>query len=285
MNGFKTYHPIVNLTYFIFVIGFSCFLMHPICLAISLASGLLCSAMFKQKRNLLFFLPLLLGTALLNPAFNHEGVTVLAYFPSGNPLTLESVVYGLCAGTMLASVLSHFSYCNKILTSDKFLCLFGKLIPSLSLIVSMTLRFIPKFMAQYKAVSEARNAMGQKGSRLKHALIVLSATTTWAFENSIDTADSMKARGYGLPGRTAYSIFTFRMRDRIALFSLLSLGLYTLFGSLSGGIGFRFFPALKMSELSPFGISVFTSYFLLCMCPIIIEFWEVRKWNASVSKG
>ncbi len=33
---FSSYHPIVNLLYFCFVIGFSMFLMHPVCLAASL---------------------------------------------------------------------------------------------------------------------------------------------------------------------------------------------------------------------------------------------------------
>ena len=76
MNEFKTYHPIVNFTYFVFVIGFSCFFMHPVCLGISLVSGFVYSVMLKGKKaiktNLLYMLPLLLITALMNPAFNHE---------------------------------------------------------------------------------------------------------------------------------------------------------------------------------------------------------------------
>jgi energy-coupling factor transport system permease protein len=40
-------------------------------------------------------------TAWLNPLFNHAGVTLLFYLPGGNPVTLESMVYGLAAATML----------------------------------------------------------------------------------------------------------------------------------------------------------------------------------------
>ena len=36
-------------------------------------------------------LPMLLLAAVVNPAFNHEGATLLTYLPSGNPLTLESM--------------------------------------------------------------------------------------------------------------------------------------------------------------------------------------------------
>ena len=77
-------------------------------------------------------LPLMLISALINPAFNHEGVTVIAYLPSGNPLTLESVLYGIVAASMVATVICWFSCFNKIMTSDKFIYLFGRIIPSLS---------------------------------------------------------------------------------------------------------------------------------------------------------
>ncbi len=58
--------------------------------------------------------------ALVNPAFNHEGATILTYLPSGNPLTLESMLYGAAAAVMLASVVLWFSSFNEVITSDKF---------------------------------------------------------------------------------------------------------------------------------------------------------------------
>ncbi len=294
MREFKTYHPIVNFIYFLFVIGFSCFFMHPVCLGISLASGFAYSVMLKGKKaikvNIFYMLPMFLMMALINPLFNHEGATILAYFPSGNPLTLESIMYGLCAAAMLASVICHFSSFNEVMTSDKFIYLFGKIIPGLSLIFSMTLRFVPKFSAQLKVVTRVQRTMGRDASRgslirrAKNGLSILSCMITWALEEAIDTADSMKARGYGLPGRTAFSIFTFDERDRKVLISILLLGTYTLCGSVQGGMRFQYFPSIQGEALSPFGISLFLSYLFLCICPVIIEFWEVRRWKASRSK-
>lgn len=294
MNEFKTYHPIVNFTYFVLVIGFSCFFMHPVCLVISLFCAFTYSVMLKGKKqvrtNLIYMLPMLILTALINPAFNHEGVTVLKYLPSGNPLTLESVIYGLCAAIMIVSVICHFSCYNEIMTSDKFIYLFGKIIPSLSLIISMTLRFVPKFASQLKVVTNAQRCMGRdvrQGSiikRAKNGLNILSIMTTWSLENAIETADSMKARGYGTAGRTAFSIFTFDKRDKKALICILLLGAYTLAGNLLGGMDFSYFPAMKAADISPFGISIFVSYLLLCMFPVIIELWEVRRWKALRSK-
>ena len=294
MNEFKTYHPIVNFIYFVFVIGFSCFFMHPVCLCISLACGFTYSVMLKGRKaiktNLIYMLPMVVMMALINPAFNHEGITVIAYLPSGNPLTLESIIYGLCAAIMIVSVICHFSCYNEIMTSDKFIYLFGKIIPAMSLIISMTLRFVPRFASQLKVVTNAQRCMGHDVShgsiikRAKNGINILSIMTTWSLENAIETADSMKSRGYGIPGRTAFSIFNFDKRDRKALICILLLGIYTLVGNLMGGMKFTYFPSIKSSDISVFGISVFLAYLLLCMCPIIIEIWEVSRWKALRSK-
>ena len=289
MNEFKTYHPIVNFIYFAFVIGFSCVFMHPICLVISLLSGFAYSVLLKGRKaiktNLIYMLPTLTFAAFINPAFNHEGITIISYLPSGNPLTLESVVYGLAAAIMIVSVICWFSCYTEIMTSDKFIYLFGRIIPSLSLILSMTLRFVPRFSAQLKVITNAQRCIGRDVSngsviqRAKHGLLILSIMTTWALENAIETADSMKSRGYGHSGRTAFSIFTFDKRDKKALLCIVILGIYTLAGKLVGGMYFRYFPSLQTGNFSMYGLSVFIAYFALCICPIIIEVYEVRKWN------
>ena len=294
MKEFKTYHPIVNMVYFVFVIGFSCFFTHPICLAISFICAFTYSAMLngsrKTKMSLIYTLPILTITALTNPAFNHEGATILAYLPSGNPFTLESLLYGIGAAVLLISVIYWFSCYNAIMTSDKFVYLFGKIIPSLSLVMSMTLRFVPRFSAQLKVVSNAQKCIGRSTAdggivkKAKFGLMILSVMITWALENAIETAGSMKARGYGLPGRTAFSIFTFDKRDKTALIYIMFFGIYTLIGSIFGGIYFRYFPSLKSAEFTLFSASVFISYLALCVYPIMIETREVLRWKAIESK-
>ena len=150
-NIFSTYHPLVNFLYFIFIFFFSMVFMHPVCLAISLIGAFIYSVSLKGQRavkfNVAFILPTMLVTALINPVFNHEGATVLTYLHTGNPLTLESIIYGIAAATMLAAVICWFTCYNEVMTSDKFVYLFGRIIPALSLILSMSLRFVPKFKA------------------------------------------------------------------------------------------------------------------------------------------
>ena len=145
-DAFLGYHPVVNFCYFVLVIGFSMFLMHPVCLGVSLACAFTYAVFLNGRRavrlTLCGLLPLLVLTTVLNPLFNHEGATILTYLPDGNPLTAESMCYGLAAACMMVAVVLWFSCYNQVMTSDKFLYLFGRLIPALSLIFSMTLRFV-----------------------------------------------------------------------------------------------------------------------------------------------
>ena len=293
-DAFSGYHPAVNFLYFTLVLLFSMFFMHPICLFISLICAFSYNVYLKGRKavrfSALYMLPMLIVTALLNPAFNHEGGTILAYLRDGNPLTLESVTYGVAAATMFITVIFWFSCYNEVMTSDKFVYLFGRVIPAMSLILSMTLRFVPKFTAQLKVVSNAQKCIGRdlsNGSllqRAKHGIKILSIMVTWALENAIETADSMKSRGYGLPGRTAFSIYRFDSRDKKALVFLLFCGGYMLIGSAFGGLYFRYFPTMKGTALNLYSVSLFLCYLALCISPLAINYREGRKWEALQSE-
>lgn len=293
MSEFKTYHPVVNFTFFVLTISFSMFFMHPFCIVISFVCGFFYSVMLKGKTAVKTFFYILFMMAVIfviNPLFNHAGVTVVKYLPSGNPLTAEAMIYGLCAALMLAAVIFWFSCYNEIMTSDKFIYLFGKIIPSLSLVISMTLRFVPHFNQQLKEVINAQKCMGksiEEGSvikRVKNGVNILSVMITRSLENAVETAQSMKARGYGIKGRSAYSNFKLEKRDKCALVFTLLLGIYTAWGALAGGMYISYFPKIAGVGLTPFSVSVFSSYLLLCIFPIIIEIREARKWKALRSK-
>lgn len=76
-DTFSSYHPAVAMLYFVLVIGMTMFLNHPVCLGISLVGALAYSIYLKGKKavrfNLAYMLPLLVITALINPAFSPSG--------------------------------------------------------------------------------------------------------------------------------------------------------------------------------------------------------------------
>ncbi len=293
-DRFSHYHPLVNFLYFSLVIGFSMVLNHPLSQGISLLCACIYAIQIEGKKAVLFCLkwclPMVLLTAFINPAFSHEGATILLYLPTGNPLTLESILYGISSGAMIATVMLWFMNFNRVITSDKFIYLFGRIIPALSLVLSMTLRFIPKFKDQMHLVVDAQRSIGRnisEGSLLQRigiGITVLSIMITWSLENAIETADSMKSRGYGLKGRSAFSIYQFEDRDKATLVFLGFCGLFLLSGTMVSAFGFRYFPYIRYMGLNVVTLSFQFVYFTLCSLPIVLNATEEKKWNYIHSK-
>jgi energy-coupling factor transport system permease protein len=120
--------------------------------------------------------------------------------------------------------------------------------------------------------------------KAKHGIKILSILVTWSLENAIETADSMKARGYGLPGRSAFSIFRFGRRDLFALTFILGCGAHIIVGAVSGGLYWRYFPTVKGVWSGAYTFSVFAVYFALTAMPIFININEDFKWKRIALK-
>lgn len=288
-DAFSSYHPAVNFLYFGLVLFFTMCFLHPACLLLSLAAALRYAVCLNGRRavrrSLRYLLPAALLAALINPAFNHQGATILTYLPSGNPLTLESIAYGLAAAALLSAVVTWFSCYTAVMTSDKFVYLFGRVIPALSLVLSMALRFVPRFQVQARAVSQAQRCVGRDVSdgsllqRLRNGVTILSILLTWCLENALEMADSMKSRGYGLPGRTAFSIYRLDDRDQAALWWLGALGGYILSMWGAGGFACRYFPTFRLAPRDGWSLSGLLAFGLLCLTPVIIDRREDRQWT------
>ncbi|MDD4088688.1 MAG: energy-coupling factor transporter transmembrane component T [Tissierellia bacterium] len=288
-SEFWKYHPFVNLIYFLAVIGISIFIMHPVFLCISFACSFIYSVLLNGRQalkfNLLFLLPMMLVVLMINPLFVHEGATIITYFYNGNPLTLESIIYGAASSFMFVTVIMWFSCYNAVMSSDKFIYIFGRIIPCMSLILSMVMRFVPKYKSQIKVISNSQKCVGYDITagnlitRAKNGLKILSIMLTWALENGVDTADSMKARGYGLKGRTSYSNYRFDNRDKIITAFISILLSIVLFGITKGYTYIRFYPTVKAADFTLDSTAVYVSYAMLCFIPIIIDIREDIKWK------
>lgn len=288
-DGFSKLHPAVGFVYYAAVIIFSSITMQPVCIAVSLVCALLNAVYLNGKKPALFalrvLLPMAAAVSLINPIVNHQGVTVIEYFPWGNPLTLESILFGLAAASMLCSVALWFSSVNTVITSDKVVYLFGRILPSLSLVLSMSLRFVPRFIEQLRTVRSARSTLNRERSeaslfgRIRESVTVISHVVSWALEGSIETADSMKSRGYGLKGRTAFSLYKFRREDAAVLAIILVLTAALTAGYILGFADFLFYPSLTGELISVRAVSFYALYFLIMIIPLIKGVGEGFKWK------
>lgn len=268
--------------------------MQPVCLIISAIGAISYYITLKGTKAIGFLLrgvlPVFIITVLINPAFSHEGSTTICYLPTGNPLTLESIIYGVASGIMMVGILLWFGCFTEVITSDKFVYLFGRIIPALSLLLSMTLRFVPRFTYQLSLVREVQKTLGrdtENGSlirRIKNAIACFSIVVTWSLENAIETADSMKSRGYGTKKRTAYSIYHFDDRDKNAICFLIFCGIFLLSTGLAGKLFWRYFPSIRGILSDPLTILSELCFIMLCFMPIYLDREEERKWNSLRSK-
>ena len=306
-DAFSRCHPILNFFYFAVVLGFTMFIQHPVYLAVSFVAATAYSMWLNGvgkvlKINFLLTIPSLLIVALLNPMFNHYGVTLLLYIESsGNWVTLEALVYGIVLGRVLFIMILWFSCYNQIMTSDKFIYLFGRIIPAMSLMLSMALRFVPHFIAQLKVIRNGQKCVGMDVSngkwfkKVRYALNMVSILVTWALENAIETADSMKSRGYGLKGRTAFSIYRFNRRDKILGGMLAVLFVVSGYGCCHGAAFSQYNPRILLAGFTIFGrvprqscspvlaVITFISFGIFCFLPLMLDLSEEYAMKKSRS--
>ncbi|WP_300386360.1 energy-coupling factor transporter transmembrane component T [Clostridium sp.] len=292
-DSFGEYHPLVNFVYFTTVIIFSMVFQHPILLIISILSSFIYTVMLNGvkglKFNLYFLLPIFFIVIILNPLFSHEGMTILFYL-SNKPITLESFIYGIVTAMMLVTMVMWFSCYNKVITSEKMIYLFSKTIPSIGLLISMTLSFVPKFKIQLKKIRLSQRNIGRdinSGSlyeRIKHGCMIVSILITWALENGVQTADSMRGRGYGLSGRTNFSLYKVDKRDKIALSIMVSLIIICILGYVGGKNAMQFYPYIKIGKIGFADYIIYLAYSILVFFPVIIERREELRWTILKSK-
>ncbi len=289
-NGFSDFHPGITLLYFALVLFFGMVLMHPACLAVALVFSFWYACCLKGAKEVLRhtwqLFPIVAMAAVINPLFQHRGATILAYFPTGNPLTLESILYGLCAAAMLLLMLLWFCCVSVVMTTDKTVYLLAKVFPSLGLLVSMALGFLPRFAQRFREVLAVQTCMGNGISegklhrRIKNAVGVLSIVITWSLERAVQTADSMKGRGYGLPGRTNFSVFRLEPRDKIFGIFLAAAGICLGICWRFHAFSWQYFPVLAGNTGGMlFGTGIFC-YSALCAAPVAACKWEERRWKA-----
>ncbi len=287
-SGLSLYHPAVSFAYFVAVIAGTLLFIHPVFTPVSLCCAVLASGVINGRKSLSatlgFGVPMFIFIAVANPIFNHRGATILFYFLD-NPITLESMIYGVVSAGMMFAAIVWFTCYNTVVTSDKFIYIFGKILPSIALMISMTLSLIPKLLAQVKIIADSQRSVGldwKSGSiknRIRSGARVLSILVSWALEDAVITADSMRARGYGQHKRSSFSIFRFGKRDAMLLAIIVLLFAIEIFAYATGRGALEFYPFIEFKIPDFIDYIIYISYILLGLLPTVIQVKEDRKWK------
>lgn len=287
-SEFSRFHPLVNLAYFVIVIGITMFSMSPAFLLANLMLSWIYSILLRGsaviKQNLIVATFTLIVMTAINLFFTHEGVTVLFYL-NDNAITLEALIYGLCSAAMLISVITWFVSFNVIMSSEKLIYIFGKTAPVIGLTLSMIFRYVPLLKERYAEIHTGQMCMGrgkEKGflNRMRQFGKEVSILISWSLESSIESADSMEARGYGLKGRTSFHLYRLQMRDICFLSITFLLALTVIYGKCSGKDAVSFYPDFRYNfDLQ--SAAVLLAYSVLAILPALMDVYGEMKWKQS----
>lgn len=307
---FDRYRPAVALVYCGVLLAFSMAAMHPVYLLTTFVGlvvykTVLCGAKAALS-GILWQAPLILILAIANPLFASAGSTEL--FRIGlHAVYLEALCYGLCQGLMLVNVLLAFSIAAYVVSSDKVVCVLGNATPTLALMISMTMRLVPQFVRRGKAIADTQKACTAAASArsacnvsapscsagarpnanaasrcakprraaLANSLRLSTVLMSWGMEDSLETADAMRARGWGAATKhTTYQRYRFRKTDAFACAFIAVLTVVAAVSAVAACGEFKFYP--RIAGLAPW--FSYIPYVLLVALPTILEVKERRTW-------
>ncbi len=289
-DTFSTYNPIICFVFFIGAIAFGMFFVHPLFLVTSIV--LACSYYLTIKKRkgiklILGMIPVFIALSAVTPLFNTYGDTVLFTYFGDRPYTLEALTYAIELAAMFVSIIIWFACYNAVMTSDKFVYIFGRTAPSISLVLSMILRLVPSFEKKAVQIAGARKCIGMAGDagtkteKVEHGMTIISTLTTWALEGGITTADSMRSRGYGCGNRTSFAIYRFGARDIGLLVGMIVLTIVIFGCAIMGGMTYEAGDALEIGLVTVVGLAAYAAFLII---PTALNIMEAIIWHILRSR-
>ncbi len=294
-DSFSQCNPIINFIFYIGAILLGMFFTHPAYVASSVIFSAAYYISVRKSRALKGiggFFALFVVLSVINPLFNTLGEHVLFTFAGGRPYTLEALFYGAANAGMVVSVFLWFCSYNEVMSSDKFLYIFGRFAPAVSLLLTMVLRLVPSYERKTQQIASARKCVGKAGDgekrseKIAGALTVLGSLTSWALEGAIITADSMRSRGYGCGKRTSFSVYSFGAKDKGLAIFMVVLFSFTAYAALRGAAYAAFTPVLEIAPINtPVSICAIAAYSLFLALPTLLNIKESVTWSILIKRS
>ncbi len=289
--AYERIHPAVLVLYFLSVTIPAMFSLNPLLLIPAFAGAvfflLLAEPEPPKLRTVLWLALLTVLIIVINPLFSHRGQTEL-FFLNGHAITLEALLYGVRNAFCVLTVLLWCRIFNRIASSEKLLALLGKTFPKTALLLSSSLRLVPLLRCRAASMRDTQQELGLYGNgemsdRLTGGARVFSMLVTWSLDHASDVSSSMKARGYGLKGRTTYSVYRFKKRDAVLTVFLILLDAGVLTVMATGRLAFSFYPVLSAKH-GPATTTALICYAVTALAAAAFEAFEAIRWKVRRSR-
>ena len=296
--NFASYHPALNLLFFVAAVAFTACWTRPGLVAVSFLCALAFSARLRGPRAVAFGGALVLCALAFAALFAmnvHFGVTNLARTPIGNSITVESLTCGVIVGLKVAAILVWLSCALCVFTADKVVFLLGRVFPKAAMMLAVTLRAVPVVGDRARKIAVAQSGIGRgpgQGGvlrRVANALRRASILISWSIERFVEMSDSMRSRGSALRGRTAYSLYRFDNRDRALVVVLVALVTVCAAATALGQTQMLFSPVIVVPKPTSVSVAAYVAFLALCLLPLALqtagEASYARKVGAMPTKG
>lgn len=296
--NFASYHPALNLLFFVAVVAFTVCWTRPGLVAVSFLCALAFSVRLRGSRAVAFGCALVLCALAFAALFAlnvHFGVTPIARTPIGNSITVESLTCGVIVGLKVTAILAWLSCALCVFTADKVVFLLGRVFPKAAMMLAVALRAVPVAGDRARKIAVAQSGIGRgpgQGGilrRVANALRRASILISWSIERFVEMSDSMRSRGAALRGRTAYSLYRFDNRDRALAIVLVVLVTVCAAATALGETQMLFSPIIVAPKASSVGTAAYAAFLALCLLPLALqmagEASYARKVGAMPTKG
>lgn len=295
--NFASYHPALNLLFFVAAVAFTACWTRPGLVAVSFLCALAFSVRLRGPRAVAFGCALALCALAFAALFVinvHFGVTNLARTPIGNSITVESLTCGVIVGLKVAAVLVWLSCALCVFTADKVVFLLGRVLPKAAMMFAVALRAVPVVGDRARKIAVAQSGVGRgpgQGGilrRVTNALWRASILISWSIERFVEMSDSMRSRGAALRGRTAYSLYRFDNRDRALAVILVALITVCSAATALGQTQMLFSPVIVVPRPTSVSVAVYVAFLALCLLPLALQTAGEAAFSrkaGNVSKG
>ena len=267
---FDSYHPALNLLFFVAVIAAALLWNHPIFIGIGFVCALVYSFVLKGRKAIIF--------ALIAFVFPFVWSAWFAY-----NITLESLAFGFAQGCQISTVLLWMVCVFELFTADKVVYLLGRVSPRLALLLAVALRAIPLVAERSVRVNIAQKGIG-RGSGCgnffecaRNWVRRVSIVITWSIERFAEMSDSMRSRGSLLRGRSAYSLYRFDARDRTLVITMFILITVCVIGMLLTQTSIQYNPQIIFNRMTLLSLVFFGAYLVFCLLPAMLQI--VGEWR------
>lgn len=305
-TSFSRLHPLATVVLFGCEVVLAAFSFQPLCALIAFLGAQLCTIqLFDTKhavKQLVWYAPIIILMAVINPFFSASGSTVLYSF-GHTQLYAESLVYGATSGLVLVSTLSWLECLFAVVSPLEMFQRSSVRFPGLQLVLSLSVQLMPQLLsdlttarqiqsantAARRCDSAARahrqsNVLGQSRLLRARKTIAQSATTInavcmSALEKSISTFQSIVSRGWGMAGhRSRWNNEILDAYDTVALLVFVFLSVIAAVCLYMLVQAWQFYPTMPEFQVSFWYLGVV----LFTILPAIFVRIDTVLWEQSV---